>query len=141
LFTALSNNAISVILISQASSEHSICFSIDPKNAVRASEVLEKEFATEISIGHIDSISIEKNLSIIAIVGEGMKKSTGVSGKLFSALGKNGINVVATAQGSSELNISVVIAKSDLSKALNAIHGVFFQSETRSLNLFIVGVG
>lgn len=141
LFTALSVNDISVILISQASSEHSICFSIDPKNAQRAREVLEKEFSHEIALGYIDGISIEKNLSIIAIVGEGMKKSTGVSGKLFSVLGKNGINVVATAQGSSELNISVVIAKSDLSKALNSIHGVFFQSETRSLNLFIVGVG
>jgi len=141
LFTALSLNDISVILISQASSEHSICFSIDPKNAQKAREVLEKEFSHEITMGHIDGISIEKNLSIIAIVGEGMKKSTGVSGKLFSVLGKNGINVVATAQGSSELNISVVIAKSDLSKALNSIHGVFFQSETRSLNLFIVGVG
>lgn len=141
LFTALSVNNISVILISQASSEHSICFSIDPKNAQKAREVLEKEFSHEISLGYIDGISIEKNLSIIAIVGEGMKKSTGVSGKLFSVLGKNGINVVATAQGSSELNISVVISKSDLSKALNSIHGVFFQSETRSLNLFIVGVG
>jgi aspartokinase/homoserine dehydrogenase 1 len=141
LFTALSHNAISVILISQASSEHSICFSIDPRDARKASEVLEKEFASEITYGYIDSITIEKNLSIIAIVGEGMKKSTGVSGKLFSVLGKNGINVVATAQGSSELNISVVISKSDLSKALNAIHGVFFHSETRSLNLFIVGVG
>jgi aspartokinase/homoserine dehydrogenase 1 len=141
LFTALSLHDISVILISQASSEHSICFSIDPKNALRAREVLEKEFSHEIALGYIDGISIEKSLSIIAIVGEGMKKSTGVSGKLFSVLGKNGINVVATAQGSSELNISVVIAKSDLSKALNSIHGVFFQSETRSLNLFIVGVG
>jgi aspartokinase/homoserine dehydrogenase 1 len=141
LFTALSVNDISVILISQASSEHSICFSIDPKNANKASSVLEKEFSHEIALGYIDGISIEKNLSIIAIVGEGMKKSTGVSGKLFSVLGKNGINIVATAQGSSELNISVVIAKSDLSKALNSIHGVFFQSETRSLNLFIVGVG
>jgi aspartokinase/homoserine dehydrogenase 1 len=141
LFTALSKNDISVILISQASSEHSICFSIDPKNAQKATEILEKEFVQEIALGHIDGITIEKNLSIIAIVGEGMKKSTGVSGKLFSVLGKNGINIVATAQGSSEINISVVIAKSDLSKALNAIHGVFFQSETRSLNLFIVGVG
>ena len=141
LFTALSKNDISVILISQASSEHSICFSIDPKNAQKASDVLESEFSHEIALGYIDGISIEKNLSIIAIVGEGMKKSTGVSGKLFSVLGKNGINIVATAQGSSELNISVVIAKSDLSKALNSIHGVFFQSETRSLNLFIVGVG
>ncbi|GAB3163712.1 bifunctional aspartate kinase/homoserine dehydrogenase I [Telluribacter humicola] len=141
LFTALSVNNISVILISQASSEHSICFTIDPRNSDRAREVLEKEFEAEIATGDIDSISIEKNVSIVAIVGEGMKKSTGVSGKLFSVLGKNGINVIATAQGSSELNISVVISKNDLSKALNAIHGVFFQSETRSLNLFIVGVG
>ncbi|GAB2785910.1 bifunctional aspartate kinase/homoserine dehydrogenase I [Rhabdobacter roseus] len=141
LFTALSDHRISVILISQASSEHSICFTIDPRNADRAREVLQKAFEAEIAVGDIDSISIEKNLSIIAIVGEGMKKSTGVSGKLFSVLGKNGINVIATAQGSSELNISVVLSKNDLSKALNAIHGVFFQSETRSLNLFIVGVG
>ncbi len=141
VFTTLSNNDISVILISQASSEHSICFSIDPKNSKKAIDVLESEFAIEIQQGHIDSVSVVKNLSIIAIVGEGMRQSSGVSGKLFSVLGKNGINVVATAQGSSELNISVVIAKSDLSKALNAIHGVFFQSETRSLNLFIVGVG
>ena len=141
LFTTLSENNISVILISQASSEHSICFTIDPRNADRAREVLEKAFEAEIASGDIDSISIEKNVSIIAIVGEGMRKSSGVSGKLFSVLGKNGINIIATAQGSSELNISVVISKNDLSKALNAIHGVFFLSETRSLNLFIVGVG
>ena len=141
LFTTLSDNNISVILISQASSEHSICFTIDPRNAERAREVLEKAFENEMTSGDIDSISIEKNVSIIAIVGEGMRKSSGVSGKLFSVLGKNGINIIATAQGSSELNISVVISKNDLSKALNAIHGVFFLSETRSLNLFIVGVG
>ncbi|TDB64224.1 bifunctional aspartate kinase/homoserine dehydrogenase I [Arundinibacter roseus] len=141
LFSTLSENNISVILISQASSEHSICFTIDPRNAERAREVLEKAFEAEMQSGDIDSISIEKNVSIIAIVGEGMRKSSGVSGKLFSVLGKNGINIIATAQGSSELNISVVISKNDLSKALNAIHGVFFLSETRSLNLFIVGVG
>jgi bifunctional aspartokinase / homoserine dehydrogenase 1 len=141
LFTTLSDNNISVILISQASSEHSICFTIDPRNAERAQDVLEKAFETEIASGDIDSITIEKNVSIIAIVGEGMRKSSGVSGRLFSVLGKNGINIIATAQGSSELNISVVISKNDLSKALNAIHGVFFLSETRSLNLFIVGVG
>jgi aspartokinase/homoserine dehydrogenase 1 len=141
LFTTLSENEISVILISQASSEHSICFAIDPRNAERARVVLEKAFETEIAIGDIDNIGIEKNLSIIATVGEGMKQSTGVSGKLFSVLGKNGINIIATAQGSSELNISVVISKNDLSKALNAIHGVFFQSEVRTLNLFLVGVG
>ena len=141
LFTTLSENSISVILISQASSEHSICFTIDPRNAERAQVVLEKAFEKEMASGDIDSIAIEKNVSIIAIVGEGMRKSSGVSGKLFSVLGKNGINIIATAQGSSELNISVVISKNDLSKALNAIHGVFFLSETRSLNLFIVGVG
>uniref|UniRef100_UPI003593FF82 ACT domain-containing protein n=1 Tax=Persicitalea sp. TaxID=3100273 RepID=UPI003593FF82 len=141
LFTTLSENNISVILISQASSEHSICFTIDPREAERAQLVLEKAFESEMTRGDIDSIGIEKNVSIIAIVGEGMRKSSGVSGKLFSVLGKNGINIIATAQGSSELNISVVISKNDLSKALNAIHGVFFLSETRSLNLFIVGVG
>lgn len=141
LFTTLSEHEISVILISQASSEHSICFAIDPSNAERAREVLEKAFENEINTGDIDNIGIEKNLSIIATVGEGMKHSTGVSGKLFSVLGKNGINIIATAQGSSELNISVVISKNDLSKALNSIHGVFFQSEVRSLNLFLVGVG
>ncbi|GAA4433661.1 bifunctional aspartate kinase/homoserine dehydrogenase I [Ravibacter arvi] len=141
LFTALSQNSISVILISQASSEHSICFAINPEDAQRAQVVLERAFEKEIAAAQIDSISIQKNLSIIAIVGEGMRRSTGISGKLFSVLGKNGVNVVATAQGSSELNISVVISKNDLSKALNAIHGVFFQSETRSLNVFIVGAG
>ena len=143
LFSALSRHKISVVLISQASSEHSICFAIDPKQAEHAQEVLNQTFAPEIAAGDIDhdGIHIEKNLSIIAIVGEGMRRSTGVSGKLFTALGKNGINVVATAQGSSELNISVVIQKNDLSKALNAIHGVFFQSEVRSLNLFLVGTG
>lgn len=143
LFSALSRHKISVILISQASSEHSICFAIDPKNADRAKEVLEQTFAPEIAAGDIDrdGIQVAKNLSIIAVVGEGMRRSTGVSGKLFTSLGKNGINVVATAQGSSELNISVVISKNDLSKALNAIHGVFFQSEVRSLNLFLVGTG
>ena len=143
LFSAMSRNKISVILISQASSEHSICFAIDPKNAERAKDVLDQEFSIEINAGDIDrdGILIQRNVSIIAIVGEGMRRSTGVSGKLFTALGKNGINVIATAQGSSELNISVVIQKNDLSKALNAIHGVFFQSEVRTLNLFVVGTG
>lgn len=141
LFTALSGYGINVILISQASSEHSICFAISPEDAREAQSVLENVFEKEIESGQIDGISTQKNLSIIAIVGEGMRKSTGVSGKLFSVLGKNGVNVIATAQGSSELNISVVIAKNDLSKALNAIHGVFFQSETRTLNVFIVGSG
>ncbi|GAA4417141.1 bifunctional aspartate kinase/homoserine dehydrogenase I [Nibrella viscosa] len=141
LFGVLATNRISVILISQASSEHSICFAIDPRAAQQVKDILDTEFAVEMSHGHIDNISIERDLSIIATVGEGMKKSSGIAGKLFSVLGKNGVNIVAVAQGSSEINISVVINKNNLSKALNAIHNVFFQSEARILNLYLVGTG
>lgn len=139
LFSILAKNKISVILISQASSEHSICFAVDPKSAYGVKEILEEGFATEISQGLLDNITIEQNLSVLAVVGEGMKSSSGISGKLFSVLGKNGINVVATAQGSSELNISVVIYKKDIGKALNAIHETFFQVDGLTLNLFLVG--
>jgi bifunctional aspartokinase / homoserine dehydrogenase 1 len=139
LFGVLARYRISVILISQASSEHSICFAIDPRNADRVKLILEEEFAVEIAHGDVDNILIERDLSVIATVGEGMKKSSGIAGKLFSVLGKNGVNIVAVAQGSSEINISVVITKNNLSKALNAIHNVFFQSEARVLNLFVVG--
>lgn len=141
LFSVLARHQISVILISQASSEHSICFAIDPKGAERVRAILADEFAADMASGHVDNISIERDLSIIATVGEGMKKSSGIAGKLFSVLGKNGVNIVAVAQGSSEINISVVITKNNLSKALNAIHNVFFQSEARILNLFMVGTG
>ncbi|GAA4449698.1 bifunctional aspartate kinase/homoserine dehydrogenase I [Nibrella saemangeumensis] len=141
LFGVLAANRISVILISQASSEHSICFAIDPRAAQQVKDILDTEFSVEMSHGHIDNISIERDLSIIATVGEGMKKSSGIAGKLFSVLGKNGVNIVAVAQGSSEINISVVINKNNLSKALNAIHNVFFQSEARILNLYLVGTG
>jgi bifunctional aspartokinase / homoserine dehydrogenase 1 len=139
LFSILAANKISVILISQASSEHSICFAVDPKSAYGVKEILEEGFALEISQGLVDNIGIEQNLSVIAVVGEGMKSSTGTSGKLFTVLGKNGINVVATAQGSSELNISVVIYKKDITKALNAIHETFFQVDGLTLNLYLVG--
>lgn len=141
LFGVLAQHQISVILISQASSEHSICFAIEPRGAERVKTILDEAFAIDIANGHVDHISIERDLSIIAIVGEGMKKSSGIAGKLFSVLGKNGVNIVAVAQGSSEINISVVITKNNLSKALNAIHNVFFQSEARILNLFMVGTG
>lgn len=139
LFTILADHKISVILISQASSEHSICFAVDPKSSETVKEILEEGFKIEILNGEIEQISIQHNLSIIAVVGEGMKASSGTSGKLFSVLGKNGINVIATAQGSSELNISVVIGKKDISKALNAIHETFFQIDGFTLNLFILG--
>jgi aspartokinase/homoserine dehydrogenase 1 len=139
LFSILAANKISVILISQASSEHSICFAVDPKTAYGVKEILDEGFAIELTQGLVDNISIEQNLSVIAVVGEGMKSSTGISGKLFTVLGKNGINVVATAQGSSELNISVVIYKKDITKALNAIHETFFQVDGLTLNLYLVG--
>jgi aspartokinase/homoserine dehydrogenase 1 len=139
LFGILAENKISVILISQASSEHSICFAIEPKMAETVQSILEEGFKAEINNGDIENINIQNNLSIIAVVGEGMKSSSGTSGKLFSILGKNGINVIATAQGSSELNISVVIKKKDISKALNAIHETFFEIDGFTLNLFIVG--
>ncbi|MFM1835998.1 MAG: Aspartate kinase, partial [Bacteroidota bacterium] len=141
LFTVLAKEKISVVLISQASSEHSICFAIDPQVASKVDKILAKEFAQEIAAGDIEGIDIQKDLSVIAVVGERMRKHTGVSGRLFSVLGKNGINIVATAQGSSELNISVVIEKKDLSKALNVIHETFFFSQIKTLNLYLVGAG
>ncbi|RVU26464.1 bifunctional aspartate kinase/homoserine dehydrogenase I [Sandaracinomonas limnophila] len=141
LFSVLSKEKVSVILISQASSEHSICFAIEPQMADKVKSILTSAFEKEIQDGDIEGIEVQRDLSVIAIVGEGMKKHTGVSGKLFSVLGKNGINIVATAQGSSELNISVVIAQKDLSKALNVIHETFFFSQLRSLHLYLVGAG
>ncbi len=139
LFGILADNRISVILISQASSEHSICFAINPNDALRVTQLISDGFAREIESGDIDSVIVQEHLSILAIVGEGMKSSSGTSGKLFSVLGNNGINVIATAQGSSELNISVVINKKDISKALNAIHERFFEVDGFTLNLFLVG--
>lgn len=141
VFSALANENINVIFISQASSEHSICFAIAPKDAERAKAAVEKEFILEINAGKIYPIEIEKNLSIVAVVGENMKHRTGVAGWFFQTLGKNGINVVAIAQGSSEINISVVIERNNEEKALNALHEVFFLSKRKTLHLFLVGTG
>ncbi len=141
LFGALAENQISVILISQASSEHSICFAVSPENADNAQKTLEEEFALEISAKQVEKIIVETGQSIIAIVGENMRHATGIAGRCFSALGKNGVNISAIAQGSSELNISLVIDKADESKALNALHEAFFLSETVTLNLFLLGTG
>lgn len=139
LFGILAANKISVILISQASSEHSICFAINPLDATKVRSLIEEGFDQEIANGDIDHVNVQEHLSILAVVGEGMKAISGTSGKLFSVLGQNGINVIATAQGSSELNISVVIRKKDLSKALNAIHERFFEVDGFTLHLFLVG--
>lgn len=141
LFGALANAEINVILITQGSSEHSISFAIQPQKAARAKKVIEKAFEYEMQLGVVEPVKVETDLSIVAAIGERMRYQPGVAGRLFQALGKNGINTVAIAQGSSELNISVVINHSDESKALNALHEAFFLSDTTELHLYMVGVG
>ncbi|MCZ6521854.1 MAG: bifunctional aspartate kinase/homoserine dehydrogenase I [Bacteroidetes bacterium] len=141
LFGALANQKINVILITQASSEHSICFAVTPDDARIAKQTMEEEFELQIINGKIDRIQIEDKLSIVAIIGENMRHTPGISGNLFGALGKNGINVVAIAQGSSELNLSVVVKKEDLSKTLNSLHESFFLSDVKTLNIYLIGTG
>ncbi|MDW5288216.1 bifunctional aspartate kinase/homoserine dehydrogenase I [Formosa sp. PL04] len=141
LFQTLAQEKINVILITQASSEHSICFGIDELDAVSAKAAIDAEFENEISLKKIDPILVESNLSIIALIGDSMKSHQGISGKMFSALGKNNINIRAIAQGASERNISAVIAQKDVKKALNILHEVFFEGNIKQLNVFITGVG
>lgn len=141
LFNSLANAQINVILITQGSSEHSISFAVQPDKAKKAVKVVEKEFEYEIRSGLVDPLKMEDQLAVIAIIGENMRYSPGISGRLFQTLGQNGINVIAIAQGSSELNISTVINKADEAKALNAVHQAFFLSDTASVNVFMVGVG
>jgi aspartokinase/homoserine dehydrogenase 1 len=141
VFGALARRGISVILISQSSSEYSICFAVMPNEANNAELALEEELKQEIHSGLIEKPVTETDLSIIAVVGSKMKHTSGISGKFFHALGRNGINIVAIAQGSSEINISAVISRQDESKALNAVHEAFFQANNRSVNLFLIGTG
>nr|NGX42267.1 Bifunctional aspartokinase/homoserine dehydrogenase 1 [Chlamydiota bacterium] len=141
LFGAIARKNISVIMISQCSSEHSICFAVQPGRSDEAKTAIEEEFSLEIQSNLIDTILIERHLSIIAVVGENMHRTPGVAGKLFSALGQNGVNVCAIAQGSSELNITCVVEQQEEAKALNVIHDAFFLSHYKTLHLFIVGVG
>ncbi|MDR2618093.1 MAG: bifunctional aspartate kinase/homoserine dehydrogenase I [Treponema sp.] len=141
LFGALARRGVNIILITQSSSEYSVCFAVVPSDAEAAGEAAGEEFAREIAAGAIDPPIIEGDLSIIAVVGSRMKHSSGVSGKVFHALGRNGINVVAIAQGSSEINISAVVSRQDEAKGLNAIHEAFFLSGVRSVNLFLLGNG
>jgi len=141
VFSALARKGISVMLITQSSSEYSICFAVMPEDSNGAQDALKEEFEHEIRAGSIEKPILEKDLSIIAVVGSAMKRTSGISGRFFYALGRNGINIVAIAQGSSETNISAVISKHDESKALNAIHDAFFFAQHRSVNLFLVGTG
>jgi aspartokinase/homoserine dehydrogenase 1 len=126
LFGALAKNEISVIMITQGSSEHSICLAISPQSAHSAQQAINTEFSLERHSGLIDNVILEEGHSIVAIVGENMRKTKGIAGKVFSSLGDNEINVVAIAQGSSEYNITIVIDQKDLSKTLNVIHDKFF---------------
>jgi len=141
LFEVLSNKKINVVFITQASSEHSICIGILNQDADIAKNAIDKAFELEISQLKIDECVVEKNLCIIALVGESMKNYQGLSGKMFSTLGKNNVNIRAIAQGASERNISAVISENDVKKALNVLHECFFEDNTKQLNLFVMGVG
>lgn len=141
LFEVLSRENINVTMITQASSEHSICIGIAEKEADAARLFLEDEFQLEISRGRISGVEVEKELAIVAIVGDNMRNHQGVSGRMFRTLGQNNVNIRAIAQGASERNISTVIAKKDVKKALNSLHERFFEEDIKQLNLFIVGAG
>lgn len=141
IFKTLAENGISVFLVSQASSENSTSIGIRNEDAVLACSVLNEEFAKEIEMGEISPMKAEGNLATVAIVGENMKHTPGIAGKLFGTLGRNGINVIACAQGASETNISFVVEGGSLRKTLNVIHDSFFLSEYQVLNLFICGIG
>lgn len=141
IFNALAKNGVSVFLVSQASSENNTSFAVKNADADLAVQVLKEEFFAELQSGELSEITPERNLATVAIVGENMKHTTGIAGKLFNTLGRNGISIIACSQGASETNISFVINLKNLRKALNVIHDSFFLSETQVLNLFIVGVG
>jgi len=137
-FEVLSQADISVILITQASSEHSICVGISDTDVDKAVAIVNSAFEYEIERGKIKSVIAEKELAIIALVGDNMKSHQGLSGKMFSTLGKNNVNIRVIAQGASERNISAVIKKADVKKALNALHEEFFEENIKQLNLFVM---
>jgi aspartokinase/homoserine dehydrogenase 1 len=141
LFGCMARRRVNIILISQASSERSICFCVSPGDREAALSAIGDEFGPEIADGRIGEPIVEADKAIVAVVGEGMKHTPGISGKVFHSLGRNGVNVSAIAQGSSELNISLVVDSKDEGKALNAVHEAFFLSGTRSVNVFLAGTG
>jgi len=139
LFSTLSRANINIIFLTQGSSEHSICFGVMPEDALTAKKAVEADFHLEIQSGFIQPLIVEEEKAIIAVIGERMSKQPGISAKMFRALGKNGINISAIAQGSSELNITAVIDRVHEAKALNALHEIFFVSDYNSINVFLVG--
>lgn len=141
LFQCLSEEKINVILITQSSSEHSITVAINDVDVERAENALNQKFSADLKLNKLDPIKVEKSLAIIALVGDNMKNRSGVSGRMFSALGKNAVNIRAIAQGSSEKNISVVISNDDVRKAVNTLHEEFFESEIKQIHLYLCGVG
>lgn len=141
LFSLLSREQINVVLITQSSSEHSITFAVKPADAVQALNLIYKEFELELQTKKLDYPEVESGLSVLAIVGENMKHTPGMASRLFNALGRNGVNVRAIAQGSSEHNISVILSKADLSKAVNAVHDAFYSELKRTLHVFCLGTG
>lgn len=141
LFSLLSREQINIILITQSSSEHSITFAVHPADAAEAKTLIKQEFELELQAKKLTPPIVENDLSVLAIVGENMKQTPGIASKLFNALGRNGINVRAIAQGSSEYNISVIIANHDLAKALNAVHDAFYTQLNKTLHAFCIGTG
>lgn len=141
LFQCLSQEKINVILITQGSSEHSITIAINEKDAFHAENAINSAFADDVRLKRVYPVKIETGLSIVALVGENMKSRSGVSAKMFSSLGNNGINIRAIAQGSSERNISIVISEKDSKKAVNVLHEEFFESEIKQIHLYICGIG
>lgn len=141
LFEALASEQINVILITQGSSEHSICVGIDEALSDKARQVVDQAFNWEIESGKVDPLVVEKGLAIVALVGDNMKSHPGISGKMFGAIGRNGVNVRAIAQGSSERNISAVISTTDVKKAINVLHEEFFETTYKQVNLFVAGTG
>ena len=141
LFEALAKKKINIILITQSSSEHSICVGINANDAYQAKMAVDAEFEQEINTQKVEPLIVEKEVAIIALVGEQMKNHPGVSGKMFGVLGRNGINVRAIAQGSSEKNITAVIATTDVKKAINVLHEEFFETSYKQVNVYIAGAG
>ena len=141
LFGALAENHVNIILITQASSVHTMCIAIDEADAERAKKAVDDLFAYEISLGKVDPLKVEKGFSILSLVGDDMKNQSGASGKMFDALGREGINIRAIAQGSSEKNVSAVLHTQDVGDAIRAVHKEFFSGSSKRINLFIAGYG
>ena len=141
LFEALSNEKVNVILITQSSSEHSISVAIDASAESKAITAVNAAFTNEMALQQVDPLKVENGLSIVAVVGENMKSHSGVSGSMFSAMGRNGINIRAIAQGSSEKNISAVINTADVKKTINVLHEAFFETTYKQVNIFLAGAG